>query len=196
MDRVKNAFSIYTQDLMPFIWLFEYENGLINELQFKKEAFPHLLALDKLSKYSLMKDKNMSGVSSICLHDLKKGRITDELISKDQYNKMIERKISNFDKLPLLLDDRNTQHFIFDKSLIPSCTIDAEYMLYNPINNIHCHFGSIETRTTKGSSPKKFSPITWFVEEDRPDKYIKDQTPIVLKNVKKELKANYSTCKA
>lgn len=184
MDNVQLAFSIYKVKLIPYIWVFEYEGGLINELQFHEEDFPHLLGLDKLKKYSLMKSKNMRGISTICLKDFKKNRITDKLISKDQNRRLIERRINNFDKLPILLDDIKTQHFDFNKNLVP-CTINAEYMLYNPINNTHCYFGTIETRITKGSIPRKYSPITWFIEEDRPDMYIKDQNVLILKSISK-----------
>lgn len=187
MDKVQSTFLIYEKELIPYVWSFEYDNGLINQLQFCEDDFPHLLGLDKLQKYTLMKSKNMPGVSSICLRDFKKGSITDEIIRRDKNRRLIERRINYFDNLPLLINDQQTQHFIFDKNIVP-CSINAEYMLYNPINNTHCHFGTVETRATKGSNPKKYSPITWFIEEDRPDMYIKNQQRIILKNLKRDLK--------
>lgn len=184
MDKVHEAFSIYKDKLAPYIWRFEYEGGLTIELRFNVADFPHLMGLDKLNKYLIMSEKNIPGISSLCLSDLKKGKITDEMISNDKSKRMIQRRISNFEKLPVLLDDPSTQHFEFDKDLVP-CSIPAEYMLYNPIDNTHCYFGTIEARNTRGSTPKRYAPLTWFIEEDRPDMYIKNQKHIKLVKVEK-----------
>lgn len=181
-DKVQMALKEFLVKIYPYTWVYEYGDGIIYEVSFETSDLMHLLSLNHLNKYVMMKNKKIKGLGSICYEDLKKKKITDEKIAKTKKKRLIQRKIHNFNKLKNLLDDIKTQHFYFNKDQVPS-RISAEYMLYNSLSNIHCHFGVTETRKKKGRVPKSYSPITWFIEEDRPDMYIKGQEEAVLKSI-------------
>lgn len=181
MSKLDDAIQIYTDELMPYKWVYTYENGVHYELTFLKRDLPHLLGLHKLNKYVLLKKRGYKGIHKICLRDLKNKTLQISNIASDRQSKKILERVNNFDKLPVLLGDSSTVHIDFDKSIVNGhCDIDADYLLYNPIHHTHYYFGNIETRKTKGSIPTKQSPMTFFVERDRPTQYVDNQKTIQL----------------
>lgn len=183
-EKVQIALEEFLTEIRPYTWIYEYEDGTVYKVSFGKGDLMHLLGLNKLSKFAMLISKKVDGVGSMCFNDLKKGKITDKKINKNKNKRLIQRKINNFTNLKNLLSDLETQHFYFDKNLVP-CKIDAEYMLYNPIDDIHCHFGATESSKKQEQTPKACSPVTWFIEEDRPDMYIIKQKEADLKRITK-----------
>lgn len=188
MSKLDDAIQIYINELIPYKWIYTYDNGVHYELTFLKRDLPHLLGLHKLNKYVLLKNRGYKGIQKIIIKDLRNKTLQMSNIVSDRKAKRIEDRVNNFDKLPVLLSDPNTIHIDFDKSIVSGdCSIDADYLLYNPIHHVHCYFGNIETRKTKGSIPTKQSPMTFFVEKDRPTLYVDGQTTVKLTKFQKVL---------
>jgi len=180
IEPLKLIYLEFYYSILPYRFIYEYEDGTKKILTFKEQDIIHQLGLDRLNKYKIMKDKKMPGVASIALSHLKNGKITMDMIHKDNQKAVILSKVEEYRFITALLGDTKTEHYKFDHQKVP-CDIPATYLLYDKQKNTHFHFGSI---TTTGD---EVSPMTWFIENERPEKYIKNQDRINVKRIIIEL---------
>ncbi len=176
IDPLMTIYLEYISTVLPYKFIYEYEDGSVRILKFKEQDIIHQLGLDRLNKYKIMKDKKIPGVASMALDHLKKSKITIDMIHKDNDKSIILNKVEEYRFITALLGDTKTEHYKFDYMKVP-CNIPANYLLYDSQKNTHFHFGSVI------DNGYDVSPMTWFIENDRPDKYIKDQERLYLKKI-------------
>lgn len=66
-------------EIEPYTWKYEYKDGLIYQVSFQTKDLMHLLGLNNLKKFAVMKQKKKKGIANISDKSHAKGTIGNTL---------------------------------------------------------------------------------------------------------------------
>lgn len=188
LDLLREYYETY---LHPYIYKFEIKNERAKssrtiELRFDKENFCHLLAVEKIMKYTVNKDDLKQYKGEAGWNNIVNGTITLNLLKKKETKKRFndnKAKYVFFYLIPKLIE--SPKAVLYDASKVDGNTqIDCEILFYNNVQKAYVHLG-IEFNEKAGY----YRPRTFFVEKITPKKngtkYIEHQTEITVTRLDK-----------
>lgn len=164
----------FDEHLRPYRYIIEFENEKIIEFDFKKIHLKHLLGIHK-TRY-----RNF--YPSLVYKKIKDKKITLKKLETDKFYSDIETRVLNFSRIKDLLNLEEGDEVIeFDSSLLNSCDLNSEYMIFNQETGESFHLGIAD-------EDGKHYPETWFTRNRDIDRYIRNQKRIKIKRIQKILK--------
>jgi hypothetical protein len=188
LDLLREYYETY---LHPYIFRFDIKGDEQNssrtiELRFDQENFCHLLAIEKIVKYSVNKRDLWKYKAQAGWDNVVNGTITIDLLRQKKTKKQFDNnknKYVFFYLIPHLID--SPKGVLYDASVVDGSTqIDCEILFYDNLQSAYVHIG-IEYNEQAGY----YRPRTFFVERITPNKngmkYIENQKDITVTKLDK-----------
>lgn len=164
-------------------YIYELLNGDRLEVVFKKENFPHVIGLHKLTDIIEFNRLNNKRIKGNKVYNMVKGKeIKEEIILNSPNYEKIELRIDNFYRINDLVFNRVI--YDFDRTKIRTY-IKADLVLYTVQNGMYIHLFLVKDKFAK------YVPMTFIVETS--DRYIKGQkdfpiTKLTIQEKNKDIK--------